>query len=276
MSGWVLRLRLVSRRVTGVLGAAVAALAWACLAQAGASERASGGAATIAGAPKISFGIQEFGNTDSVQPINCDKREWWVIPLIAGDHVVIDWENSSSAAGASWFELYAPGTTDFNINNNPKQYLGPNGTISSNTSINPNNRAETVFDAPSSGNYPLAFYADNCRDQNQQPGAYDFKATLHHRARVVISITGSSLKGSVSLQARYPDGSPIQSGLGATLYGYWNKGWTKLGQAVVAGGSMRIKYLLPPFLKGQTIRLEAKTGGPSFLGSTVTSHVTVT
>lgn len=233
-----------------------------------ATTATAGGGSTIATAPKVTFGAQTFGNTASVTATQCDSYEWWLVPLIAGDELVVNFENSSPSVGVEDAQLYAPSVNDFNLDNNDP-------TVDE--GMNANSHAQLLFSAPSTGTYPLAFHASaTANGCDGDAGAYDFTAYVHHKARLVMSLPDTiSTHGSVTIQAHYPDGTVIVSGLGATLYGFWNKAWNKLGAAAVSNGRITIRYTIPAFLKGTKLKVEAKAGGTDFLAGRVSGSTHV-
>ena len=230
------------------------------------------GGGTIASAAQLPFGQQVFANTDEVPPSGnegCYKWDWYAAKLIAGDHLTILFENASSSAGTAGVQLFQKGTTDFNVNIENNGYY--DDSIAS-ADIKSNNHGEFDFDAPSTASYPLAFWTYNgpCDSSPPQPGAFDFTATTVHAERLSMNVTALGPHGSVAVSAHYPDGTAISSGLGATLYGFYYGSWNKLGQGAVSNGTIRISYTTPKTLRGATIKIEAKAGGPSFRAAVVT------
>ena len=221
----------------------------------------SAGGHTIGTAPVVSFGAQTFGNTTAGATEGCcSMYEYWRVNLIAGDHVKVKFENGAPSKGVNTAYLYEAGTDDFNIEDASYE----------SEDINSNGHAQLDFDAPTSGVYPLIFYS-----YNEVAGAYDFTTTVVHQARLRLETSRVARAGRLAIEARYPDGSKVTSGLGATLYGFWAKGWHKLGKAAVANGVIRIRYRLPAVLRGQKLKLRASAGGPSFKGVRISRLVTV-
>lgn len=71
------------------------------------------GGTSIAAAPAVTYGQQEFGNLSSQVEEYCKHyRSWWTLPVTAGDLVQIDWEAQGAEVDLNLFEA---GTTDFNF-----------------------------------------------------------------------------------------------------------------------------------------------------------------
>jgi hypothetical protein len=262
--------RLVSR-VRGFMGPSlrlVVAGGIGALALAGGA--AAGGGTTIKSAPTIVFGAQTFGNTASAPAAQYGPwiAEWWMVPLIAGDQLTLKFENSSATSGTFRADMWDKSIDDFNVSN-------AHQTIESD--MPQNGHAELVWNAPSTGLYPLEFAA--CDSANPcggiHPGAYDFTATVQHSARLAVAPGSIARTGWFLVHARYPDGTDIPRALGATLYGTWAGKWHRLGSAAVVNGVIRIHYSLPLVLKGKLLRLRIAAGGPSFKGIAVGERVAV-
>jgi hypothetical protein len=231
-----------------------------------AAAAGAGGGNSIAAAPTVQYGLATAGDTRNGGVISGYTYEWWLLPLIAGDHVTVKFQNPAVSAGAAAADLYPPRTDDFNIlqtNGLRREVIGSNG------------HAQLDFDAPSSGAYRLNF--EGCPAcKAPVPGPYDFTATVVHVARLEWPAQVLKARGTLLLHARYPDRRPIESGLGVTLYGFWNRKWHKLGQAVVGGGGdFRIGYSIPLALRSGPIMLRVAAGGPGFRGVKLTRTVRV-
>lgn len=252
---------LLSRRAVGVAVVVIALVS--------SSAALAGGGSTIKTAPTVRFGVDTIGNTSSVPALDAcggtSNTEWWLVPLITGDHLVVKYENSAPNIGVGGTELFPVRTDDFN--------LGQAQAVAG-ARMNDNNHDELDYDAKATGIYPLGFFQTHCY-ADATPGAYDFTATVQHTAWLIVAHTPVARVGAVLVQARFPDGSPIRTGLGATLYGNWAHKWQKLGKAAVSNGAIRIHFSLPMSVKGHLIELRVAAGGPSFKGRTLTWRTAV-
>jgi hypothetical protein len=218
------------------------------------------GGRTIAAAPTVTFGVKNLGNTLEGARIGNSYDQYWKLDLLAGDHLTVKFANGAAGRGVGALYLFEAGTDDYSLEK--ADHVG--------VSMNANGFAQLDFDAPTSGVYPAQFDVPY-----QSAGAYDFTATVRHQARLRIKAARVARSGSLAIEARYPDGSKVAAGLGATLYGFWSQKWHRLGASEAANGVIRIRYRLPAALRGQTLKLRASAGGPSFKGVRVTRLVTV-
>jgi hypothetical protein len=137
----------------------------------------AGGGASIASAPSVAYGQQEFGNTatdygSQTRTGQLNGDSWWQLQAIAGDRITVDWEGD-----ASLMEVWPVGTTDYNVNSIQLDHQLSPFVNSSNGS---NGKMETVFTAPRDGAYPLEFQTVYCCNDTP-PGPYDFTAYDQHR-----------------------------------------------------------------------------------------------
>lgn len=166
---------------------------------------ASGGA-TVATAPLVALGQQEFGNTatdNGEQTLNhCSLgpetgNSWWNLPVSAGDRVTIDFESDPSVdVGLAVFSV---GTTDFQV-----------GTIGESHYATPdsNGKGYLNFTATAAGNMPIDFF--DCATA----GPYDFIAYIQHGLIVSLKQSSSSRhnhRTSFSVAAWTPSGALVTS-----------------------------------------------------------------
>ena len=218
------------------------------------------GGASVGTAPLVTAGVHQFGNTtgytgDSSGCFCTLYYEYWKVHLIAGDVLAVKFENASNtmSPGVTGLDLYPVGTDDFNITNT---------STAVETIMNSNGHAELTYTAPSTGDYPLRYYS---KDSFSQPGAYDFWAYVKHGVRLDFHVAALAHSGTVAIEARYPDGAVIPSGLGVTAYGYWSGRWHKIGSAAVRNGQIALHYRIPKTVGGK-MKLSVNAGGSAFIG----------
>lgn len=229
------------------------------------AQVSAAGGSSVAAAPLVAVGAHLYGNTASY---NGDSSgcfctlyyEYWRLHLIAGDSVLVKFENASGAMnpGVTGVDLFPAGTDDFNISQTSSL---------AETVMNSNGHAELSDSAvPSTGDYPLRYYS---KDSFSSPGAYDFWVYVKHRVRLDVDAAHLSRSGQITAAAHFPDGTAVPSGLGVTLSGSWTKGaWHKLGSGVVRNGTIVIRYRFPKGVSGR-VKLSFNAGGPTFLGARV-------
>lgn len=156
------------------------------------------GSGTIAGAPTVGFGQQEFGNTATDSQATCpqlqEQDSWWLLPATTGDRITIDYEGS----GAREERLFPPDTNDFNYpsrDESPFQETASGG-----------GRDEAVITIPHSGVWPLEFDSrGDCGSPNGGP--YDFTAHVAHKVVLGVSYrTQRQHKTVFSIALHNPDG----------------------------------------------------------------------
>lgn len=226
-----------------------------------ASAQAEGGA-SIAAAPTVAYGQQEFGSTATggYLTFGCGPgyRSFWALPVVAGDQVTIDWESTISTTEM----VVAPvGTTDYNMahsDNLTEQALAGN------------NKNSFQFTAPQTGTMPLWFRS--CEDIGATPGPYAFTAADQHALATALTpatyiYPNSAIGGTVSLA----DGSPTPDGMVFNLIAKWHsQGDLKqvAASAATAGGSLSFPLALPAESAGKKVRLViARPADPSYLAT---------
>ena len=219
------------------------------------------GGTTIKNAPYVTWGTPMYGDISKVpSDSQGNQYEWWKLHLIAGDHLTIKFEEASTSGSFYDLNIWAAGIDDFNWAQSHRDYFTPNS----------NGKAQVDYDISTSGDYPIAF-----RGSAGAAGAFDFTATVQHKARLTLTASRVSRKGALTVGARYPDGSAIDGGLGATLYALWSGKWHKMGKSAASHGSIKISYALPASLRGKRVKVAVNAGGPSFKGVRLTRFVTV-
>jgi hypothetical protein len=218
------------------------------------------GGKTIAGAPLVAFGQQEFGNTanggEEEAPCVLGKKayeSWWSISVIAGDEVTIDWESPR----ADWNELklYEVGATDYTFTQIRPAVSGH---------VNENGKAQVVFNAHRSGAVPLAFAAyPGCESE---VGPYNFTATVLH-AVVLFMPRRTHLppSGTVSVTVHNPEGGPInnpavQVEVQLRIHGSWHR----IGTGSVVNSAASVKYSLPSRYQHQRAAIRAIARGNEY------------
>jgi hypothetical protein len=179
-----------------VAALSAASLAWAVVAP----TAAAAGGSSIASAPVVSYGQQEFGNTttDGGPAFIAGEggSSWWNLPVVTGDRVTIDLtgqtEGDGFVAGA-----YAIGTNDFN-------FAQTQPFVSSTQA----NTFEFVFTAPAKGTMPLNVYTPD------SIGAYNFTASVRHKLVLRLFPKGTNRRSHqtrFAVTVRTPDGATIKN-----------------------------------------------------------------
>lgn len=225
---------------------------------------AASGGASIASAPAVAYGQQEFGNTATDGGTNpgsllleaqCSEvgtNGWWNLPVAAGDEVTVDWE----AFAGSYAMVFPVGTTDFNV-------VGTHAVIQSNVSSN--GKAEMGFRAPISGTMPLVIGADG-ECFIDYPGPYSFTAYVKHTLRLSIPRRRVlPLRGTVAVHVSTPEGQPISdSGLQVLVQIQSHGHWRGIGSTSAAGGVANVPYTVPAGLRGSHASLRAIARGNEY------------
>jgi hypothetical protein len=155
------------------------------------------GAQSIAGAPTVVDGQQEFG-TLSVRGTNCVYASWWLLPVVVGDTVQIDWEVQD---GGVHLHLWAPGTNDFNYATRESLRSEPN----------PNLKTEYTFQATQTGTMPMRFAVGERCSTATVPGPYSFTVNITHVLNVALPfVSALRSKGSLTVGVHTPEGGPVR------------------------------------------------------------------
>lgn len=195
---------------------------------------------TIAGAPTVVFGQQEFGNTATDSETTCpalqEQDSWWLLPAQAGDRVTIDYEGS----GVRQERLFRIGTNDFNYparDQSPFQQTDSGG-----------GNAEAVITIPQTESWPLEF--DSWSACNSPIGGpYDFTAYVAHKVIVSLSARrGRAHQTVFTAKLSSPDGAAlVSSALKCTF------------QELTGGRFVKVGTSAPPCHR--TLRWSAKQRG---------------
>jgi hypothetical protein len=248
----------------GAIGVAVT-LSMAC-----ASAALANGGATIASAPVVVSGQQEFGNTtDGIMPYGgcagSGQTDFWKLQLTAGDTVVIDWESATGSAGR--LDILTTGTTDFNVDQSD---------VLDTFDIGVNNKAESTFTAEQTGVYPIDF---NVGCGGLFPaGPYDFIANVTHQVVLGVPSLRSLPVGrsAIRIGVHTPDGRAISGlPLAVTLTGRWGGASHLLGQAVPQTGLAVIHFRLPSTLARTSVRLTVAAHGSGYRPASLTKATSV-
>lgn len=233
------------------------ALVTACVFGASASV-ALADSSTIAGAPTVVPGQQEFGNLATVAPEDdgCYTNAFWLLPEAAGDAITIDWEAQD---GITDMRVFPSGTNDYSVGNaEPIQEQ----------SLNDNNRNELTFRATSDGVLPVQFH--NNHDCVDAGGPYDFTVSIAHDLVLSLAPVPAALNGAVAVSVHSPDGAPltgppIVASLQVSANGV---PWTTVGQATPSAGTATIPFAVPGTLAGKSVRFRAVASGAGYLTET--------
>lgn len=239
----------MKRKMTAVLGVVAATAMMPAL------QAFADGGHTIAAAPVVHFGTQQFGNMASGLTDNDDDcREYWTVPTTAGDKITINWE--SSASYRPYLSVYPVGTNDYNVDQ----------TDAAETyGLNDNGKAQSVFQAAKNGQMPLMFFNySECSAAAQGP--FDFIAYVKHAVVGTLpALQRLRMHGTVNVGAHTPDGQSIASGLKATLQVRRGQtGWVSVGSAPVLNSVAKVGYKVPASYKGSKVKVRAVLTGKAY------------
>jgi hypothetical protein len=262
----VTRSNLGSRATATVGGVATAALIWAVLAFLPSSAAAEGGT-SIASAPTVTYGQQQFGNTATgAREESCENKyfSFWGLPVLAGDEAIVDWE---SVAHYTQLYLMPVGTTDFTFHQ----------TIAvAEQGLSTNNKNQLRYRAPVTGTMPLVFFY--CEFESP-PGPYTFIASIRHAVFATLTpITNVYKRSTITGTASLADGTPAPDGMVFNLVAKWHSGRELLRaatSATTAGGSLAFQLVLPPETAGKAVRLAITRGEDGAYQATRSTPVNV-
>jgi hypothetical protein len=242
-----------------------AAVLWLLLA---AAPTLADGAPTIAQAPVVVYGQQEFGNTadgglDPRQGINCPLDSWWLLPTVAGDNVTIDFEGDNSILDVLAFPV---GTNDFNLpsNEGALSERGPGA----------NGKGEMVPSATVSGDIPIEFQGTDrvrCEDATAPEGPYDFVARVTHTVRLFVPRLGVLRRSAtVKVSVHAPDGSLVNDpALKVSVQLRRPQGsWRTVGVSAVTRSIAAVRVKIPRLLQGRAVSLRVRATGPNYYTAT--------
>jgi len=203
------------------------------------------GGHSVAGAPAVAFGQQEFGTTANASPLG----SFWLMSVTAGDTVLIDWESQ----GGKSICLNPPGTTDFNIEKVQcvaGQASGANG------------KNELTYTATGSGVIPIQFFTA----PENSPAPYNFTAYVTHVLNVA-PLHASALRraGTLAVAVHNPEGGPISDpSVQVVLQIKGHGGWQTIGTAAVANSVAVVAFKVPARLRHQYVTLRALAQGSNY------------
>jgi hypothetical protein len=217
-----------------------------------ASAQAEGGAG-IATAPTVAFGQQEFG-TLATPNAQCVYASWWLLPVITGDTLQIDWEVHNEGIH---LHVWAPGTTEFNYETRESLKLVPNSNL----------KTESTFQATQTGDMPMRFAIaeERCPSVNV-PGPYSFTAYVTHELNVALPhVRSLPHRGTLSIGAHNPEGAPISDqNVRVELQIKGSGAWRTIGTAGVGNGVALVHFAIPGYERHRTVTLRALAHGPEY------------
>lgn len=181
------------------------------------------GGATIAVAPRVTYGLQSFGNTTTAPPdTNRIYSSYWLLPVFAGDRFVIDWQGPPpDGFGTDSLLLYPAGTTDYTVENT--QWIDE-------SDIGSNGSAQLSYTANTTGVMPLRFYAD----ESHEAGPYNFTAYVTHAMTAAVQTVSTDRRAhrtNFRISLHNPDGVALSpSGVGASVQVLLNSRWSTVGK----------------------------------------------
>jgi hypothetical protein len=194
-----------------------------------ATAHAEGGA-TIASAPTVVYGQQEFGTLATPNP-HCAYVSWWQLPVVTGDAIQIDWEVHNEGIH---MHVFATGTNDFNFEARESLKFVPNSNL----------KTESTFTATQTGEMPMWFAIQeyNCPSVNV-PGPYSFTATVTHALVVGLPpVATLARKGTLTVGVHNPEGGPISSPAVEIELQIKGRGsWQRIGTGTAASPNIAFK-----------------------------------
>lgn len=218
------------------------------------------GGTSIAGAPSVVFGQQEFGNLLYGPPdgenTHCipNYRSWWTVPAIAGDTITIDWEGQNRG---DYLQLFTPGISDFTYSK---------ATPVANSNLNDNAKAEVTYTAAQTGNLPLEFIANNDFECDVLPGPYNFTAFVTHTVRLALPrLARLHRTGVLPVSVHTAEGGVITDpGLQVTVQIKRGKSWLSVGSTPVTNSVAAVPIAIPSRYRHQKVSLRAVAHGSSY------------
>jgi hypothetical protein len=226
-----------------------------------AADAQAAGGSDIASAPQVTPGAENFGDTNTGHIYGDCPADYWNLPLVAGDRAIVDWQSAVDSRNydyARTLSIYPEGTTDYSINN-----VSPGAEFN----IGSNHRAESVFAAGSTGNYPLVFFRDDyC---GATGGPYSFTVTVRHSLSVYLGSVKnlSDRSGVLTVGVHRFDGEPITDGnVRVALRGSWSGHKTSdLATGTPADGKATLSVHLPKSARKKTVSIRAVAAGSGYL-----------
>jgi hypothetical protein len=230
---------------------------------------AASGGASIASAPVVAYGQQEFGNTAtdggtnpgslSLEQVcsNTGTNGWWNLPVTAGDAVTVNWE----APSESYAMAFPVGTTDFNL-------VGAEAVT--HEIVSSNGKAALWFRATVSGTMPFVIGANACPSPTRGPGAlsgpYSFTAYVKHEVRLSVPHRRVlAPHGTLAVSVHSSEGRPISDPDLQVLVQIQSQGhWRGIGSATANGDVANVPYAVPAGLRGSHAGLRAIARGNEY------------
>jgi len=232
------------------------------------SSAGADGGPSIASAPTVTYGTQEFGNLNNGEAVqgsceNTQYREFWLLPVTIGDRVTVNWEiegwmsdGSESVAGVFVLPV---GTNDYNIDN-----------ANDITSQNPNSEGKntSTFTATQTGNIVLDFKNSTYGCLNGPLFAYDFTAyVLHAMALGLPHVSSVREHQRIAVAVSSPGGGQV-SGPAVQLQLAYRGKWYVAGSATATNGVATVRLSYSRSLRGKRLRFRAVASGSSYMRAT--------
>lgn len=221
------------------------------------------GGQSIAAAPAVVFGQQEFGSLSHGAEVGSEHcipvyRSWWTLPVMAGDAVTIDWEAQDRYARLN---LFASGTTDFTY---------PQTSPVIRSELNANSKAELTYSASQTGSLPLEIEGGSDSSCNAGLGPYAFIASVKHTVRLFIPHRATlPRQGTVPVSVHTAEGGMISDpGLQIDLQLGSHGHWQTIGHAGVTNSIAAVPVRLPARLRGRRFSLRATAHGSNYTAAT--------
>lgn len=245
-------------------------LAVGCLVMGGAAghtgSAAADGGTSIASAPAVVFGQQEFGNTadgiasnytgnvgEGLYYCTAGLDSFWSLQVTADDRLTIDWEGQADTA----LTLLPVGTTDYT--------LGAAHTQAA-QQLESTSKSQLILTAPRTGVMPLIICGI---DGNLGP--YAFTVHVEHEIRLSLPRVGRiPRQGTLDVAVHDPDGDAIPApGLTVEVQINSGSGWRTVGSAAASQGTVAIVPLhVARSLGGRRVELRARARGSSYASAT--------
>ena len=212
------------------------------------------GGPSIAAAPTVAVGQQEFGNLSTyIEPPNYPGNaiSWWALPLTIGDSVAMQWE---AQLAATYLRLYGPTVTDFNLYS-----LGTEGRlIDTNTSFDAE-KSENTYKATGSGDYHFYFEHPVHSGEARSYGSYSFTVHITHALSLGLSHVGALRhRGRLTVAVHNPEGGPINDPTVQVELQIKGRGsWQRLGTGTASNSAAVIAFSVPARLRHQHVTLRA-------------------
>ena len=206
------------------------------------------GGSSIASAPAVVIGEQEFGNTANGPYFHGSYHSFWGLGLAGGDKVVIDWE---AIRTDMWLRLYPPSTSDFNLEQaDPIKQQQPSS----------NGKNEMRFTPSQGGVFPLIV-------EGRYSGIYSFTVFVKHALTVIMPrLSRLPHRGELRVQVHSPEGTTISdSTLKVNVEARAGRTWKKIGSAPVSNSIAEVSVKVPRTLWHKRVSLRATALGQSYI-----------